>query len=768
MHTVRVPTRLAVVAAGLALAGAMLSLIVSGGDGRAYASEVLSEAALPEDTLAVYERVSVDSAEVQGDSHSSRPAVSADGRYVAFQSGASNLVPGDANEWQDIFVRDRAAGTTERVSIAAGGAEADEASYNPAISADGRYVAFYSDAANLVPGDTNEDTDVFLYDRQTGIIERVNLSSAGEQAEITGSQPFLGSSQVSLSADGRFVAFTSLANNLVAGDTSKYPDVFVRDLQEGITERISVSATATEVNGYSDAPSLSADGRYVAFDSAAGNLVTGDGNGYWDVFVRDRTAGTTELVSLSSSGGQGNEMSGNPCISADGRYIAFESYAWNLVTGDNNWTYDVFVRDLQADSTTRVSVSASGYQLYGDSDLASISGDGRYVAFESYASDAVAGDTNKTWDIFIRDRTLGTTQRVSASSAGAEADKESWQPVMSADGDYVVFGSDATNLVAGDTNGSDDVFAVHLRDYASIRGEHRYHTAQLISRAMFPVALPAGAGLVVAPGETFPEALCGAPLAAAWGGPVLLTYKTALDNGTKAELERLGPSHVFCIGLDAAVVTAIEGALPPPAEVQSITGATVYAMSRNVAGALAAKVDESGDMSQATAIVTRGTNFPDAIGVAPLACHEKWPILLDDNITGSLNADATAALSDLGITKALKVGTYVELPSGIEGVANLSGTDRYYTNAKVAAWAAENVGLTFDHLAFATGDKFPDALASGPYLAKDDGILLLSPLLGPLPAAIKAVILPHQGEAEYITYIACIEPVIGQVKALLP
>ena len=189
-------------------------------------------------------------------------------------------------------------------------------------------------------------------------------------------------------------------------------------------------------------------------------------------------------------------------------------------------------------------------------------------------------------------------------------------------------------------------------------------------------------------------------------------------------------------------------------------------MSRLVANALESKV---GDMTAATAIITIGTNFPDAIGVSPLACSQLWPVILTDSPTNAaLHASAAGALADLGITKALKVGTYATLPGTVAGLANLSGADRYVTNTNVAAWAKANAGLSFMHTGIATGDKFPDALASGPYLAKDDGILLLSPLAGPLPPSAGALITANAIAVQHVTFIAMIEPVIGQVKALLP
>jgi putative cell wall-binding protein len=227
-------------------------------------------------------------------------------------------------------------------------------------------------------------------------------------------------------------------------------------------------------------------------------------------------------------------------------------------------------------------------------------------------------------------------------------------------------------------------------------------------------------------------------------------------------VKRLAPTRVFCIGLSTAVVNAVIVALPS-ATVIPINGANVYEMSHNVADALGTKV---GDMSGATAIITRGDKFPDAIGVAPLACAELWPIILTDN-SGSLHIRAAASLADLGITRTIKVGTYAPLPAGVT-YANLSGADRYATNANVANWAKANAGLTFTHTAIATGDKFPDALAAGPYLAKDGGVLLLSPLYGPVQAPVVAVLAANASAVQHFTFIAMVEPVIGQVKALLP
>ena len=404
-------------------------------------------------------RVSVASDGTEGNDVSLGSALSADGRFVAFDSAATDLVAGDTNGVSDVFVHDRQTGTTERVSVASDGAQGNGSSglvtfaFPPALSADGRFVAFVSFATNLVASDTNGATDVFVHDRQTGTTERVSVASDGTEGNAA-------SAGAALSADGRFVAFHSAATNLVAGDTNGTNDVFVHDRQTGITERVSVASDGTQGNKASSYPALSADGRFVAFDSDATNLVAGDTNGTTDVFVHDRQTGTTERVSVASGGGtQGNGKSGGffafPALSADGRFVAFQSDATNLVAGDTNGTTDVFVHDRQTATTERVSVN-------GFSAGPALSADGRFVAFHSTGSNLVAGDTNGATDVFVHDRQTGTTERVSGASDGTQGNDASAGPALSADGRLVAFHSSATNLVAGDANRAYDVF-VHDR-----------------------------------------------------------------------------------------------------------------------------------------------------------------------------------------------------------------------------------------------------------------------------------------------------------------
>ncbi|MCC5954062.1 MAG: S-layer homology domain-containing protein [Acidimicrobiia bacterium] len=402
----------------------------------------------------VTERVSIDSSGGQADFGSGMPALSADGRYVAFFSEASNLVPGDTNETGDVFVHDRSTGTTERVSIATDGTEANDASGSPSISADGRFVAFTSEATNLVPGDTNNATDIFVRDRIAGTTQRVSVSSNGDQANS-------GSLNPSISADGRYVAYASFATNLVPGDTNGVADIFVRDLTTGATERVSTSAFGAQTNGASFAPSISANGNVIAYHTSATNVVTGDTNGVDDVIVHNRTApaqSANQRVSVASDGTQANGLSGAPSISADGRHVAFVSLASNLVPNDTNGLADVFVRDRTTGTTERASVGPNGTEANGPSGPPAISADGRHVAFASPASNLVAGDTNGTYDVFVRNRVAFTTTRVSVASNGSQTDNVSDGPAIAANGRYVAFGSFASNLVPGDTNNRTDVF----------------------------------------------------------------------------------------------------------------------------------------------------------------------------------------------------------------------------------------------------------------------------------------------------------------------
>jgi Tol biopolymer transport system component len=342
-----------------------------------------------------------------------------------------------------------AAQVTERVDVSSLGAQANLPSGLPGlgdyVSRDGRFVVFTSQASNLVPGDSYTGaSDVFIRDRQKGTTECLSVDAHGHPANA-GAWLF----GLSISTDGRYVAYYAESSNLIPGDTNGVPDVFLRDRLNQTTERVSLASSGAQANGRSEFPAISDDGRYVAFQSEANNLVSGDTNAVLDVFVRDRVNGTTERVSISSGGSQGNAVSGGPTLSADGRLVAFTSLASNLVSGDSNGAADVFVHDRQTGVTERVSVATGGGEGDGQSGVAKICGTGRYVSFTSEATNLVAGDTNTQSDVFVHDLQTGTTVRVSTGSGGTQANSYSTTNSISATGQFVTFTSGATNLIAG-------------------------------------------------------------------------------------------------------------------------------------------------------------------------------------------------------------------------------------------------------------------------------------------------------------------------------
>ena len=461
-------------------------------------------------TLDTTERVSISTLGVESDAASAFSFISSDGRYVAFHSDATNLVTGDTNGVGDVFVYERTLGTIERVSITSLGVEAsDGASGYPSLSSDGRYITFDSQATDLVAGDTNGQGDVFVYDRTSDNLERVSVNNEGEEGDnvstntfispdgnyvtffsqssnFSEDHPLLGGdvfiynrtadtteralafrtrvegdqtmSYPSMSSDGVYVAFSSSATNLISSDTNVVDDIFVQNTTTGVIERVSVSSLGVEGDGSSYSPSISSDGRYVAFNSSAANLVAGDTNVYDDVFVYDRTLDTIERVSISTLGVEAEFGGFNPSISSDGRYVSFTSESSNLVPEDTAYTSDIFVYDRTLDTMERVSVSSLGVEADNSSQYSPMSSDGRYVAFESVATNLVDGDTNARSDIFVYDRTLDTVERVSVNTLGVQGNGNSNTPAISANGRYVAFESVATNLVDSDTNAKRDVF----------------------------------------------------------------------------------------------------------------------------------------------------------------------------------------------------------------------------------------------------------------------------------------------------------------------
>jgi Tol biopolymer transport system component len=354
-------------------------------------------------------RVSVSSDGEPGNDDSYRPAISPDGRFVAFQSDAANLTPGDTNGATDVFLHDLDAGRTTRVSVGSGNGQANGASFAATLSAAGRVIVFHSDADNLVPDDSNRERDVFVHDRATGQTRRI--APPGDTATA--------SWDAAVSADGRYVAFTAHGDwNARVGPTeddeaSEPPSeatvnrltagqIYVYDRERGAFECVSVGNDGEQGNADSFAPDISDDGRRVAFASNASNLVPNDANGATDVFVRDRLDGRTSRVSLADGDREADGESLRPAISGDGGSVAFRSRAENLTGRKHNGRSHVFVHDLATGQTRSVSVNSAGDQGDGNSDWPALSADGRFVVFESAASNLSLCDRNRREDVFVQ------------------------------------------------------------------------------------------------------------------------------------------------------------------------------------------------------------------------------------------------------------------------------------------------------------------------------------------------------------------------------
>lgn len=482
------------------------------------------------------QRVSLTASGTQSTGGSSAVAVSNDGQIIVFGSQAADLVPGDTNGFSDLFVRDRAASSTTRISVSSSGGEADfgvQTVFKMLPRAEGIYCN--SGATNLVAGDTNNSIDVFMLPLGMnsrpgphitalapglvlpggsleifghgfssiasantvlvgGLVANVTSASfsrlvvtvpasavdgpvlvslsdqvgntamlrvgvrrnsvAGSGAQANGASAAFGAS-----TEGRYSLFSSAATNLVAGDTNGYVDVFVKDTVTGRIERISMGLAGAEPNADCVNPSMSGDGRFIAFESDATNLVAGDTNGVRDIFVYDRARKQMITFSRPLGGGQSNGASRNACFSADGSYVAFESDATNLVSGDTNGVTDVFVAWFIIQCVRfRLSVDSSGNEANGPSHKPRASFSGDVVVFESDATNLVTGDTNGVRDVFVHRRGPATTIRISVATGGAQGNATSSSGAISADGAVAAFQSDATNLVAGDTNTRTDVF----------------------------------------------------------------------------------------------------------------------------------------------------------------------------------------------------------------------------------------------------------------------------------------------------------------------
>jgi Tol biopolymer transport system component len=342
-------------------------------------------------------RVSVSSSGVEGDGFTAEVVLSADGKWAAFIDESDNLVPSGAAWSRDAYLHELSSGLTTRVSADSFGVQGNDRSDSVAISADGRYVVFHSQATNLVVGDTNGVEDVFLHDRITGTTERISTGLSGAEANGFSTEPYI-------SPDGRFVTFRSEATNLVANDANGRADAFLLDRLSGETTLVSVSSLGVQGNNASRPGGISADGRFITLRSSATNLIPGGSSNGPHIYLRDLKLGLTTFISMDSAGVPSNGICLSPSVSTSGRFVFYESWADNLVVGDNNNKPDIFLHDRETAETTMIAVNNLG--TYGNKAgyRPSMSSNGRYILFDSNSRNLVPGDNNGMFDVFLRDR----------------------------------------------------------------------------------------------------------------------------------------------------------------------------------------------------------------------------------------------------------------------------------------------------------------------------------------------------------------------------
>lgn len=621
--------------------------------------------------------VSIGVGDVPADGNSGNASVSSNGNLVAFESDATNLVAVDTNGITDIFLRNVSGGTTVRVSSGVGGVPANGRSHSPAISADGAFIAFVSEASNLVAGDNNGVQDIFRYDVANGTISRVSVNTTNGDANSESHSP-------SISSTGRFIAFVSRASNLFGGtDANAQADVFVRDMTGGLTELVSTpdGDTLTTGAGTSTEPSISANGRFVSFTSTAPNLIASDINNQSDVFLRDTTADTTVLVSATAGGATGAGASDDSRISSDGSLVTFRSTAADLVTFDSNGEADVFLRDIAGGTTTVLSANRARTSVgHGASRGASLSTDERFAAFSSLAPDIVGGDNNAREDIFLRDRTTGPSYLVTASTTNTPANGHSFDAQVSGDGSVVVFSSDASNLVGSDTNGFTDIYT-----------------------ATSPAAAPDTQAPIAAMAVPQPGVLAGA---ATVDFQVALTDNVALNTVTLGNLNVTGPNAfstaatlVKVVGSGPNAVATYRFAAPGGTVDTADNGAYIVNVATNAIRDAAGNAAAAGTIGSYT-ISTADSAAPDL--TVQLASA------LPASVAGGSKGKAVLVVTNQGTNTLANASVATALYASDD--ATLDAFDTFVGGATkpltLASGASKNVSLRF---------SYPATLGNGDY-----------------------------------------------------
>jgi len=715
--------------------------------------------------------VSVSSDRVFGNEDSYDGWASDDGRYVVFESWAWNLAPGDDNAFgdggRDIYLRDTVENKTWLVSgPRVGGTENDRGSRDPSISDDGRYVCFFT-GQDLVASDTNGDQDIYVYDRVNDTYKRLDVMGDG-------SSPMDDNWDFQISGDGMYVVWES-DEAILPEDTNgtNRRDIYAYDVAADHTILVSEPRVgAVEWDRGSRDPSISDNGRYVAFLSGQ-DFVAGDTNNEQDLYIKDLQSGTYTRADVVGDGTTDiQDDNWDFFMSGDGKYVVWESREVLLAEDTNGTTRDIYLYDVDADTGMLVTEPRAGASEpnRGSRD-ASISDDGEWVMFFS-GQDFVPEDTNGEQDLYVWNMTSGEFTLVDLGM-GPDGRDEVWDIRIAGDGIHYVFGSYLPYFDTSATDGNDQIYLGKLGSpFAAgstrIAGANRYATAIASSQQAFPLGART---VVVATGANWPDALGGSALAGAVDGPILLTTPTDLPDSVKAEIMRLGASRAYILGGYGAVSGAVELELNAmlAGSVKRLGGVDRYATSQLVANQV---MNILGESYEGTACVATGRVYADAMAAAPVASGLGWPILLANPTAGSVDVpsrvEGAVVLGGVGAVPAA-IMTDAETKLGAANVLRLGGATRYNTAALIAEHGAEQ-GLMWNGVGIARGDEFPDALAGGAALGLQQTVLLLTPT-NSLAAPTQTALNDNKSDIMSVNFLggtgAVSAAVEAQIKTLL-
>ncbi|PKQ21083.1 MAG: hypothetical protein CVT66_01080 [Actinobacteria bacterium HGW-Actinobacteria-6] len=703
----------------------------------------------------VPELVSVSSSGAQGDDWSSTPAISDDGRYVAFESRATNLAGDDVNDYTlDIYLRDRVSNETTMVSsIREDASDWDRGSRSPTISDDGRYVAFIS-GKDFVPEDTNgngpgsgDGIDVYVRDMQTG--EFIYCDLAGDGSDIGD-----GELSAMISGNGEYVVVGTHASIAPEDVNSGYRDVYRYDLESGETTLVTPADTDMSNWMYGAKPvGISDDGRYVAFITRR-NVDAADINGSgYDYYRKDMQTGEIDFVALNggTTAADANwPESGEVMLSGNGQYLSFECFS-SLVPEDTNSGYgdkDVYLYSFMTQEIQLISpVLETMDEPYRGARSAAINDDASRVVFFT-GRDYVPEDTNYDQDLYWYDVAedvyhymamppYSTISPKNVSPASASPGDDVDYIFLSGDGSTVAFES-GNMFSATDINFEDDVFVrmleVDLTDGDfRLAGADRYETSVQISQEAFPNGSDA---VIIATGANWPDALCGSALAGAVDAPILLAAPGGLSTAVKAEITRLGAVDAYILGNEKAVSVAIEQVLDDMLSgyVDRLAGRDRYWTAKAITNKV---IELRPSAYDGTALVTTGGNYADAMAAAPLSAALAWPILLENPLSHSVYApaDLSHAIILGGETAVSQTAeNYLASLIGAGDVERLAGANRYETAAMIAQYGVDS-GMHWNGVGIACGMNFPDALAGGASLGRLGAVVLLTPPAALAPAA---------------------------------